>query len=140
MNIERTLSIIKPDAVKKNIVGKINSIIEDSNLCIIAQKRILLTESQARDFYKIHENKFFFRDLYLFMSSGPIIVQVLEGFNAIEKYRKIIGSTNPFEANPGTIRSIFAESIEKNVVHGSDSVENANVEIRFFFSEIEMIK
>ena len=138
-NIERTLSIIKPDATKRNLTGKINSKLEESGLKIIAQKRILLSKAQAKDFYKVHQERPFYDDLVKFMISGPVVVQVLEGENAVSKNRKVMGSTNPDEAEDGTIRKEFAVSLEANSVHGSDSLENAKIEISFFFSRIELV-
>ena len=139
MSIEQTLSIIKPDATKRNLTGKINSKLEDSGLKIIAQKRILLSKTQAEDFYKVHQERPFYNDLVKFMISGPVVVQVLEGENAVSKNREIMGATNPDEANVGTIRNEFALSLEANSVHGSDSLENAKIEISFFFSQIELV-
>ena len=140
MNIQQTLSIIKPDATKRNIVGKILSKFESSGLKIIAQKKIQLTENQAQEFYKVHEERPFYNDLVKFMISGPVVVQVLEGDNAVAKNRDVMGATNPEDAKDGTIRKEFAESLEANSVHGSDSTENAKIEISFFFSKIEIIK
>ena len=139
MSIEQTLSIIKPDATKRNLTGKIISKLEDSGLKIIAQKRILLSKTQAEDFYKVHQERPFYNDLVKFMISGPVVVQVLEGENAVSKNRKIMGATNPDEADDGTIRKEFALSLEANSVHGSDSLENAKTEISFFFSQIELV-
>ena len=139
MSIEQTLSIIKPDATKRNLTGKINSKLEDSGLKIIAQKRILLSKTQAEDFYKVDQERPFYNDLVKFMISGPVVVQVLEGENAVSKNRKIMGATNPDEADDGTIRKEFALSLEANSVHGSDSLENAKIEISFFFSQIELV-
>ena len=139
MSIEQTLSIIKPDATKRNLTGKINSKLEDSGLKIIAQKRILLSKTQAEDFYKVHRERPFYNDLVKFMISGPVVVQVLEGENAVSKNREIMGATNPDEADDGTIRKEFALSLEANSVHGSDSLENAKIEISFFFSQIELV-
>ncbi len=139
MSIEQTLSIIKPDATKRNLTGKINSKLEDSGLKIIAQKRILLSKTQAEDFYKVHQERPFYNDLVKFMISGPVVVQVLEGENAVAKNREIMGATNPDEAEDGTIRKEFAVSLEANSVHGSDSLENAKIEISFFFSQIELV-
>ena len=139
MSIEQTLSIIKPDATKRNLTGKINSKLEDSGLKIIAQKRILLSKKQAEDFYKVHQERPFYNDLVKFMISGPVVVQVLEGENAVSKNREIMGATNPDEADDGTIRKEFAVSLEANSVHGSDSLENAKIEISFFFSQIELV-
>ena len=139
MSIEQTLSIIKPDATKRNLTGKINSKLEDSGLKIIAQKRILLSKTQAEDFYKVHQERPFYNDLVRFMISGPVVVQVLEGENAVSKNREVMGATNPDEADDGTIRKEFALSLEANSVHGSDSLENAKIEISFFFSQIELV-
>tara|TARA_E500000178_G_C17017891_1_gene753921 strand:- start:1764 stop:2183 length:420 start_codon:yes stop_codon:yes gene_type:complete len=138
MSTEKTLSIIKPDATSRNITGEINSIIEKSGLCIVAQKRLKLNKETAGKFYEVHKDRPFFNDLINFMVSGPVVVQVLEGNNAISLYRKVMGATNPEEAEIGTIRKEFALSIEANSVHGSDSIENAVKEIAFFFSEIEL--
>ena len=138
-SIEHTLSIIKPDATKRNLTGKINSKLEDSGLKIIAQKRILLSKTQAEDFYKVHQERPFYNDLVKFMISGPVVVQVLEGENAVSKNREVMGATNPDEAEDGTIRKEFAVSLEANSVHGSDSLENAKIEISFFFSQIELL-
>jgi len=138
MSIERTLSIIKPDATKRNITGKIISCFEDSGLNIIAQKKILLTKERAEGFYSVHSDKPFFADLVSFMTSAPIIVQVLEGENAILKNREIMGATNPEEAEEGSIRAEVGLSIEANSVHGSDSEENAKSEINFFFKDEEI--
>ena len=139
MSIEQTLSIIKPDATKRNLTGKINSKLEDSGLKIIAQKRILLSKTQAEDFYKVHQDRPFYNDLVKFMISGPVVVQVLEGEDAVSKNREIMGATNPDEAEDGTIRKEFAVSLEANSIHGSDSLENAKIEISFFFSQIELV-
>ena len=139
MSIEQTLSIIKPDATKRNLTGKINSKLEESGLKIIAQKRILLSKTQAEDFYKVHQERPFYNDLVKFMISGPVVVQVLEGENAVSENRKVMGATNPDEAEDGTIRKEFAVSLEANSVHGSDSLENAKIEISFFFSQIELV-
>ena len=140
MSIEQTLSIIKPDATSRNITGQVNSIIEKSGLKIIGQKRIKLTKEIASKFYEIHKDRPFFNDLVSFMVSGPVIVQVLQGENAVFLYRKIMGATNPEDAELGTIRKEFALSVEANSVHGSDSVENANKEIAFFFSGTEIFE
>ena len=139
MAIENTLSIIKPDATKRNITGSINAKVEESGLNIIAQKRLQLTKSMAKKFYKVHKDRPFFNDLVDFMISGPVIAQVLRGENAVKLNRDIMGATNPKEAEKGTIRNEFAESIEANSVHGSDSFENAKSEIAFFFAEIELV-
>ena len=139
MAIENTLSIIKPDATKRNITGSINAKFEDSGLNIIAQKRLQMTKDMAQKFYEIHKDRPFFNDLVDFMISGPVIVQVLRGENAVKLNRDIMGATNPKEAIKGTIRNEFAESIEANSVHGSDSFENAKSEIAFFFAKIELV-
>jgi nucleoside-diphosphate kinase len=136
---ERTLSIIKPDATRRNLTGKINARIEDAGLRIIAQKRVWLSRAQAEKFYEVHAARPFYNDLCKFMTSGPVVVQVLEGENAVAKYRDVMGATNPANAAAGTIRKDFAESIEANSVHGSDSADNAKIEIAFFFSEIEIV-
>ena len=140
MSIEQTLSIIKPDATSRNITGQANSIIEKSGLKIIGQKRIKLTKETAGKFYEVHKERPFFKDLVSFMVSGPVIVQVLQGENAVALYRKVMGAANPQEAEAGTIRKEFALSIEANSVHGSDSIENAKKEISFFFSETEFFE
>jgi nucleoside-diphosphate kinase len=139
MAIERTLSIIKPDATRRNLTGKINARFEDSGLRIIAQKRVQLTRTQAEQFYAVHSERSFFNDLCAFMVSAPVVVQVLQGENAVLKNREIMGATNPANAAPGTIRKDFAESIEANSVHGSDSPENAATEIAYFFSGTEIV-
>ena len=140
MSKEQTLSIIKPDATSRNVTGQINSLIEKSGLSIIGQKRIKLTKETAGKFYEVHKDRPFFQDLVSFMVSGPVIVQVLQGNNAVALYRKVMGATNPKEAEVGTIRKEFALSIEANSVHGSDSIENAKKEISFFFSETEIFE
>ena len=139
MAVERTLSIIKPDATRRNLTGKINARFEEAGLRIVAQKRIRLTKEQAEKFYEVHAERAFFGELVAFMTSGPVIVQVLEGENAVQANRDIMGATNPANAAPGTIRRDFAESIEANSVHGSDSPENAASEIKFFFSKSEIV-
>lgn len=139
MALERTLSIIKPDATRRNLTGKINAKIEESGLRIIAQRRIQLTESQAKAFYAVHAERPFYGELVNFMISGPVVVQALEGENAVAKYREVMGATNPANADAGTIRKEFAESIEANSVHGSDSQENAANEIKFFFSDCDIV-
>ncbi len=136
---ERTLSIIKPDATRRNLTGAINALIEKSGLRIVAQKRIHMTKAQAEAFYGVHKERPFFGSLVAFMTSGPVVVQVLEGENAVAKYREVMGATNPANAAPGTIRKDFAESIEANSVHGSDSADNAAAEIAFFFSGLELV-
>ena len=137
--MDRTFSIIKPDATKRNLIGSIVSKLEKSGLKIIAQKKIQLTELQAKQFYKVHEERPFYNDLVKFMISGPVVVQVLEGENAVAKNREVMGATNPDDAEEGTIRKEFAESLEANSVHGSDSIESASHEISFFFSKIELV-
>ncbi|SDN33451.1 nucleoside diphosphate kinase [Desulfonauticus submarinus] len=137
--VERTLSIIKPDAVQRNLVGEILTMIQKAGLKIVALKMLYLTKKQAEGFYKVHQDKPFFDSLTDFMSSGPIVVSVLEGENAIENYRKLMGATNPENAEEGTIRKKFALDIEKNSVHGSDSIENAKTEIAYFFNELEIV-
>lgn len=139
MAVERTLSILKPDATKRNLTGAINAVIEEAGLRIIAQKRIWMSEGQAEGFYAVHRERPFFADLVSFMISGPVVVQVLEGENAMAKYRDVMGATNPANAAEGTIRKRFAESIEANSVHGSDSLENAEREIAFFFNDQEIV-
>jgi nucleoside-diphosphate kinase len=139
MAIERTFSIIKPDAVKKNVTGKINAMFEEAGLRIVAQKRIQMSEEQASHFYGVHKERPFFKDLVGFMISGPVVIQVLEGENAIAKNREIMGATNPKEAADGTIRKLFAESIDANAVHGSDAPETAKEEIAYFFKNEEII-
>jgi nucleoside-diphosphate kinase len=140
MAIERTLSIIKPDATRRNLTGKINARFEDQGLKIVGQKRLLLTLAQAKSFYSVHADRSFFGDLCAFMTSGPVVVQVLQGEGAVAKNREIMGATNPANAAAGTIRADFAESVEANSVHGSDSLENANNEIAFFFAETEIVE
>ena len=139
MTIENTLSIIKPDATRRNLTGSINAKFEQAGLNIIAQKRLQLTKDMAQKFYEIHKDRPFFNDLVDFMISGPVIAQVLRGENAVKVNREVMGATNPKDAEKGTIRKEFAESIEANSVHGSDSLENAKSEISFFFAEIELI-
>ena len=136
--MNRTFSIIKPDATKRNITGSINKIIEDNNLVIIAQKRTKLSKEKAEGFYSIHKDKPFFNDLIEYMTSGPVIVQVLQGDNAVENYRRIMGATNPENAENGTIRKEYALNIQENSVHGSDSEENAKIEINYFFEDSEI--
>ena len=138
-NLEQTLSIIKPDATRRNLTGLINAKLENAGLKIIAQKRLQLTRSMAEKFYEIHKDRPFYSDLVDFMVSGPVVVQVLEGDNAVKLNRDIMGATNPDDAEVGTIRKEFAESIEANSVHGSDSLENAQNEISFFFANIELV-
>ena len=139
MATERTLSIIKPDATRRNLTGKINAMLEGAGLRIVAQKRLRLTREQAEAFYAVHRERGFFPDLVKFMTSGPVVVQVLEGEGAVAKNREIMGATNPANAAAGTIRKEFAESIEANSVHGSDSAENAANEIAFFFAGYEIV-
>ncbi len=137
--MDHTFSIIKPDAVKRNLIGHINQIIEKAGLKIIASKKMYLTKQQAETFYSVHKQRPFFNSLVDFMTSGPVQVQVLEGSDAVTNYRKIMGATNPDDAEDGTIRKLYAESIEANSVHGSDSRENAEIEINFFFSGSELV-
>jgi len=137
--MDQTFSIIKPDATKRNITGSINKVIEESGLRIIAQKRIKLTTEQAENFYSVHKERPFFRDLIQYMTSEPVIVQVLSGENCVEKYRSIMGATNPENAENGTIRKLFALNVQENSVHGSDSLDNAKIEIDFFFKPEEII-
>ena len=139
MAIEQTLSIIKPDATRRNLTGLINQRFEEAGLEIIAQKRLHLSKSQAEGFYAVHKERAFFNDLVTFMTSGPIIVQILRGENAISLNRDLMGATNPAQADTGTIRKDFAENIEANSVHGSDSPETALDEINFFFSQLEIL-
>ena len=139
MTIENTLSIIKPDATRRNLTGSINAKFEQAGLNIIAQKRLQLTKNMAQKFYEIHKDRPFFNDLVDFMISGPVITQVLRGENAVKVNREVMGATNPKDAEKGTIRKEFAESIEANSVHGSDSIENAKSEISFFFADIGLI-
>lgn len=139
MAVEKTLSIIKPDATRRNLTGQINARFEDAGLRIVAQKRIHLTRSQAEQFYHVHSERAFFGDLCDFMSSGPIVVQVLEGEDAITKNREIMGATNPANADDGTIRKDFGESVEANSVHGSDAPETAAWEISYFFAGLEIV-
>ena len=138
MTLERTLSIIKPDAVKKGVIGAIYGRFENAGLRIAAAKKMHLTEDQAKAFYAVHQERPFYNDLVSFMTSGPVMVQVLEGENAILLHRDIMGATNPAEAAPGTIRADFADSIDANAVHGSDSAETAKNEVSFFFSDDEI--
>ena len=139
MALERTLSIIKPDATRRNLTGKINARFEDAGLRIIAQKRVHLTREQAEGFYYVHKERAFFNDLVTFMTSGPIVVQVLEGEDAIQKNRDLMGATNPANADEGTIRKDFAENVEANSVHGSDAPETAAEEIAYYFSQLELV-
>ena len=139
MAIERTFSILKPDATRRNLTGKINALIEASGLRIVAQKRMHMSTAQAEAFYGVHAARPFFRDLVTFMTSGPVVVQVLEGENAVAAYRDVMGATNPANAAPGTIRKEFAESIEANSAHGSDSLDNAAIEIAYFFAGTEIV-
>lgn len=139
MAIERTFSIIKPDATRRNLTGKINAMLEEGGLRIVAQKRIRMTREQAETFYGVHKERAFFNDLVEFMTSGPVVVQVLEGENAIARNREIMGATNPANAEEGTIRKSFAESIEANSVHGSDAPETAEQEIAYFFAGADIV-
>jgi len=139
MTLQKTFSIIKPDATKRNLTGAINTMIESAGLRIVAQKRIHMNRKQAEVFYGVHSERAFFNDLVEFMISGPVVVQVLEGENAVAKYREIMGATNPENADEGTIRKVHAESVEANSVHGSDAPETALEEISYFFSGTEII-
>ena len=139
MATERTFSILKPDATRRNLTGKINAVFEEKGLRIVAQRRIQMTQAMAETFYGVHKERPFFKDLVTFMTSGPVVVQVLEGEDAVAKNREIMGATNPANAAEGTIRKLFAESIEANSVHGSDSPENAATEIAFFFAGHEIV-
>ena len=139
MALERTFSILKPDVTRRNLTGAVNARIEAAGLRVIAQKRVHMTRSQAETFYGVHRERPFFGGLVTFMTSGPVVVQVLEGENAVAENRRIMGATNPKNAEPGTIRAEFAEDIEANSVHGSDSAENAATEIKFFFSEDQIV-
>jgi len=136
---ERTFSIIKPDATRRNLTGKVNAVIEDSGLRIVGQRRLQLSRAQAEKFYEVHQGKGFYEELVGFMTSGPVVVQVLEGENAVARYREVMGATNPANAAPGTIRQLYAESFTGNSVHGSDSPENAAIEIAQFFSEDDIV-
>lgn len=139
MAIERTFSIIKPDATRRNLTGAINATIEKAGLRIVAQKRVKWKQADAKKFYAVHAKRPFYKDLVKFMTSGPIVIQVLEGNNAVAKYREVMGATNPANADAGTIRKEFAESIEANSVHGSDSLENAKKEIKMNFKASEIV-
>ena len=139
MSLQRTFSIIKPDATRRNVTGAVNKMIEDAGLRIVAQKRIHMTEAQAQEFYIVHKERPFYGELVNFMISGPVVVQVLEGADAVATYRGVMGATNPADADEGTIRKAFAESIEANSVHGSDSDVNAAIEIAHFFTEDEIV-
>ena len=139
MSLQRTFSIIKPDATRRNLTGAINKMIEEVGLKIVAQKRIHMTEAKAQEFYNVHEERPFYSELVAFMISGPVVVQVLEGENAVAVYRDVMGTTNPADAVDGTIRRAFAESIQANSVHGSDSSENAAIEIAHFFTDDEIV-
>ena len=139
MTTERTFSIIKPDATRRNLTGAVTKMLEDAGLRVIASKRIHMTRDQAEGFYAVHRERPFFNDLCAFMISGPVVVQVLEGDNAVQRNRDIMGATNPANAEPGTIRKELAESIEANSVHGSDSADNAAIEIAFFFKPDEIV-
>lgn len=139
MAVERTLSIIKPDATRRNLTGKINALFEDGGLRIVAQRRVRLTQEMAEAFYEVHKDRAFYGDLVKFMCSGPVVVQVLEGEDAISRNREIMGATNPANAEDGTIRKAFGESVEANSVHGSDAPDTAAKEICFFFSDIDIV-
>ena len=139
MTTERTFSIIKPDATRRNLTGAVTKMLEDAGLRVIASRRIHMTRDQAEGFYAVHSERPFYNDLCTFMTSGPVVVQVLEGDNAVARNREVMGATNPEQADEGTIRKAFAESIEANSVHGSDSAENAAIEIAFFFKPEEIV-
>lgn len=139
MAVQRTLSILKPDATRRNLTGKINSYFEENGLRIVAQKRVHLTKDQAAKFYEVHKERPFYNDLVSFMISEPVVVQVLEGENAVLKHREILGATNPADAEKGTVRGDFAISIDENTAHGSDSEENAAIEVAYFFSGTEIV-
>jgi nucleoside-diphosphate kinase len=139
MATERTFSIIKPDATRRNLTGKVNAVIEDAGLRIVAQKRIHMSKAQAETFYEVHKARPFFGELVEFMMSAPVVVQVLEADGAVAKYREVMGATNPSDAAPGTIRALYAESVGENSVHGSDSLENAKLEIAQFFTDAEIV-
>jgi nucleoside-diphosphate kinase len=136
---ERTFSIIKPDATRRNLTGKVNAVIEDAGLRIVAQKRIQMSRAQAETFYEVHKERPFFGELVDFMISAPVVVQVLEGDNAVARYREVMGATNPAQAAEGTIRKLYAESVGENSVHGSDSQDNAKLEIAQFFTDAEIV-
>ena len=139
MALERTFSILKPDATRRNVTGAVNAVIEKAGLRIVAQKRVRMTREHAETFYAVHKERPFFGELVEFMTSGPVVVQVLEGDNAVAKHREVMGATNPANAADGTIRKQFAESVGENTVHGSDSAENAEIEIRQFFAGNEIV-
>ena len=136
---ERTFSIIKPDATERNLTGRVNAVIEDAGLRIVGQKRIRMSRAQAETFYEIHKERPFYGELVDFMTSGPVVVQVLEGDNAVARYREVMGATNPAQAADGTIRKLYAKSVGENSVHGSDSQENAQIEIAQFFADGEIV-
>ena len=135
---ERTFSILKPDATRRNLTGAVNKVIEEAGLRIVGQRRIRMTREQAEQFYGVHRERPFFGELVEFMTSGPVVVQVLEGENAVARYREVMGATNPANADEGTIRKLFAESVGENTVHGSDSAENAKMEIEQFFTDADI--
>ncbi len=139
MAVERTFSILKPDATQRNLTGAINAVIEKAGLRIVAQKRIRMSREQAEKFYEVHKERPFFGELVDFMISAPVVVQVLEGENAVARYREVMGATNPAQAAEGTIRKLYAESVGENSVHGSDSLENAKIEIAQFFTDAEIV-
>jgi nucleoside-diphosphate kinase len=136
---ERTFSIIKPDATRRNLTGKVNAVIEDAGLRIVAQRRIRMSKAQAEKFYEVHKERPFFGELVEFMTSAPVVVQVLEGDNAVARYREVMGATNPAQAADGTIRKLYAESVGENSVHGSDSLDNAKLEIAQFFTDADIV-
>ena len=139
MAIEQTFSILKPDATRRNITGAVNALIEKNGLRIVAQRRIQMSEDQAKKFYEVHSERPFYGELVEFMTSAPVVVQVLEGENAVAKYREVMGATNPADADAGTIRAEFAVSVGENTVHGSDSLENAKIEIAQFFTDADIV-
>lgn len=139
MASQRTLSILKPDATRRNLTGQVNAVLEEAGLRIVAQRRLQLTKAQAEAFYAVHRERGFFGELVTFMTSGPVVAQVLEGEDAVAKHREVMGATDPKKADAGTIRARFAESIEANTVHGSDSAENAAVEIAYFFAGVDIV-
>ena len=136
---ERTFSIIKPDATRRNLTGKVNAVIEDAGLRIVAQRRIKMTDAQAKKFYEVHAERPFYGELVEFMTSAPVVVQVLEGDNAVARYREVMGATNPEQAAEGTIRKLYAVNVGENTVHGSDSAENAGIEIAQFFTDDQIV-
>lgn len=139
MALERTFSIIKPDATARNLIGKVTAVLEENGLKVVASRKILMSKLQAEEFYGVHRERPFFNDLVAYMTSGPVVVQVLEGENAVLKNREVMGATDPSKAEAGTIRALYGENIERNSVHGSDSLENAKIEISYFFRGMEIV-